>query len=477
MTAEQEVELFLQAAVRTMPSHFADHVFVVGGFVRDQIMGISAPKDIDLVVDWEGGAEAFALAVHSMHDVETSHPVRMGAGYPIWQITFKDDVVFNNRTFKTAGAKVEIADTMTETFPDDSTRQRITLPGTLEQDIMRRDFACNSLVKNLNTGRIIDFGGQGLNSIRHGVLMGNPHVDLNDTFRSDPLRMLRAIRFASKFDWRMSDAIVDSIKKNAFRIKIVSMERIRDELIKLMDIGKLVNGIFKMREFGLLELILPEVQAMHGVEQGVEFHSEGCVFTHTLFVMREAKSGVIPQLSAMLHDIGKPTTRNVVEGNISFHGHEGVGAKMVVDILHRLKFDSETIDRVAGIVGLHLRPMLLNGASNKAVRRFVRDAGDLLGDVLDISEADEKGSHGKKSTTDNVSRLRERIASMAVTSMIKNCKKAALDGNEIMKLLHVKPGPVIREVTEFLLDMQDEMESPLAKEDAERAVLERFGVQ
>jgi tRNA nucleotidyltransferase/poly(A) polymerase len=177
----------------------------------------------------------------------------MGAAYPIWQITFKDNVEFDGETYRTKGAVIEFADTQTESFPDPESRQRVVEYGDLKQDVERRDFTVNMLMKDLSTGEVRDLTGTSINDIKKGILRGHPGVDFNKILRDDPLRMMRLIRFQAKYGWKVPLSVLKIVKRNAGRIKAVSGERIRDELIKVMKLGKLAQAIKMMKVVGLLK--------------------------------------------------------------------------------------------------------------------------------------------------------------------------------------------------------------------------------
>ena len=197
-SSEKEVERLMRAILPGTP--FAGKTHGVGGYVRDEALGIDA-KDLDVVVEMRNGAEKITAFLHQMFPVETTSPHRLGAGYPIWQITFKEDIEHEGETYATQGAVIEFADTQKEMFPDQNSRQRVVEYGTLREDIDRRDFTVNSLLKDLTTGEIVDLTGSSLQDIKNGVLRGNPGVDFDKILRDDPLRMIRCIRFQAKYGW------------------------------------------------------------------------------------------------------------------------------------------------------------------------------------------------------------------------------------------------------------------------------------
>jgi poly(A) polymerase len=400
----------------------------------------------------------------------------MGENYPIWQITFKDDITFNGETYKTSGAVIEFADTMKESYPDPESRQRKTEPGTLEEDIKRRDLSINMLIKDMTTGEVKDMTGISKTDIENGIIRGHPAVSLDDMFNNDPLRMLRVIRFQAKYGWDIPLSVLHAIKRNADRIKIVSAERIMEELKKVMEYGKLHGAIKLMSMTGLLKFILPEIEALKGMQHNKKYHQEGDIYKHTLMVLKNAPAGVENQIAALLHDIGKPSTTELVEDQIHNIGHENVGADIAEAILHRLKFDNDTVARVKKMVRNHMRPHALGRASGpKALRKFIRDVGEEMVDsILSLAEADELG---KIPATHDIPDLRKKIDDVKKQTVpIK--KEPVLNGTEIMDILKIKPGAGVGEAKKFLIDLEDdyvEQGKELTKEEAKAKLLEKYG--
>jgi tRNA nucleotidyltransferase/poly(A) polymerase len=471
-TAEKEVERLLRVVLPGTP--WAGKAHAVGGYIRDEYMGLEA-KDLDIVVSESGGSERLTKYLKGMFKGAITQPRQMGANYPIWQITFREDITFEGDTFQTNGAVIEFADTMKEQFPDDTSRQRSIMPGTLEEDIERRDFTTNMLLKDLTTGEIVDMTGVSKNDIENGVLRGHPRVSLDKIFSDDPLRMIRLVRFQAKYGWKIPLSVLNTVKRNAQRIQIVSAERIMGELTKVMKLGKLSQAVRLMKMTGLLKYVLPEVQNMVGVKQPKKFHGEGDVFKHTILVLKNAPATIEGQLAALLHDVGKPASQEVVGDAIRFLGHEDVGAEMAKAILYRLKFDAETIKKVTMVVKNHMRPYHLVKADDKGIRKFIRDLGDEIVDaVLDQAAADEMGS---LPVSDEVSLVREKVRRVR-EAPVKMQSKPVLNGLEIMTILGISPNdrkrlPEVGEAGKYLMDLADEYASrgeELSKGEAEKAL-------
>lgn len=472
--AEKEVERLMKALLKGTP--FAGRTFATGGYVRDEVMGISA-KDLDMVVEMNGGAEKLTKFIYGQFPGRVSRPLQM-KNYPIWVIAFKDDVEFEGEVYKTKGADIEVADTQKESFPTEDSRQRVTEPGTLAEDVERRDFTVNMLLKDMTTGEIKDLTGTSVNDIKKGLLRGHPGVDFDKIIRDDPLRMLRLVRFQAKYGWNVPLWVMRAVKRNAGRIAIVSGERIRDELVKVMNLGKLAKAVKFMKALGLLGYVFPEIEALKGVEHEYDkgSHQEGDVYRHTIGVLQGAKPGVMNQLAALLHDVGKPQSREVIDGLVRFIGHEKVSGEMAEAIMRRLKFEKKDVQAVRRLVEMHMRPHHLTRADvgPKALRRFIRQVGEELVDaVLDLAEAD---SLGNLPPDNQIPKLREMIDEVKRTQPSVSAKPP-LDGREIMKLLGVGPGKVVGEAGKFLVDKMDEYAAlgrEMSKHDAEELLLKEF---
>lgn len=473
-SAEEEVERFFAQWLKTTP--YKDAVYAVGGYVRDQVLNKKS-KDLDVVVNKRGGAKLFTHYLHSNFHRETSNPYELGAGYPIWHIVFKQNVEYNGETFETEGAEIDVADTQKEAFPDANSRQRVTEFGTLEEDAVRRDFSVNSLYKNLSNSEFYDVTGISKQDIEKGILRGNPGVSLDKVFADDPLRMLRLCVFYARYGWEIPMSVLKCVRRNAQRIEIISSERITTEFTKAMKVGKLNMVIKLMKATGMLKYVLPEVQALIGVQQPKLFHEEGSVFVHTLKVLENAPATIDGQMAALLHDVGKPKTQEFIGDKIRFQGHDEVGAEIAEAIMRRLKFDLDTIKKVKLMVENHMRPHVLNDSSDKSIRKFIREVGDEMVDaILDLAEADAKGS---LPVNNDIPELRERVKKIK-ESPLPVSKKAILNGNEIMKILDVKPGEIIGQASKFLLEMEDEYAEKglqLTKEDAEDLLINKFKEQ
>jgi poly(A) polymerase len=346
----------------TRETRYEGKLYLVGGYVRDKLLGEHAtPDDIDLVLE----DDALEAARFLWKKRVTDHaPVEYGQ-FGTTQVEIHD-------------VKVELVTAREETYRQGS-RKPIVTPGTLATDALRRDFTVNTFLENLHTGEISDPTGQGYADLEAKIL--RTPLDANITFQDDPLRMLRACRFAAKLGFAILPETYAAIKENAFRLSPehgISFERIHDELNKTLLAPGVSRGLELMRESGLMVRFAPELAAMYGVTQN-RFHKYD-VWTHTLVALdnlpRDADLGL--RLAVLLHDSGKPITRTEeLSGEVHFYGHEDVGAGIAKNLLTRLRYSTDEIERVTRLVALHMRygsydPPVWTDA---AVRRLIRDVG------------------------------------------------------------------------------------------------------
>lgn len=472
MTPDLEAERLLLRVVPGSP--FAGRALAVGGFVRDQILGLES-KDLDLVVEEPGGAERLARWLHARFPESVSNPHALGAGYPIWQVVFKEDVQLDGELFRTQGAEIEIADTQSECFPDPNTRQRVTRYGSIEEDCRRRDFTVNMLYKDLANGDLVDPSGAGRADLARGVLRGHPQSDLDKIFSDDPLRMLRLVRFHARFGWEIPTEVSDCARRNAERMRILSAERVRGELEKIMLAGRLHLALKLMLDLGQIHVLLPELLPMVGCGQDRVYHSEGDVWTHTLLVVSHAPPTIALQLAALFHDVGKPATRSEHGERVKFLGHETISAEITEQVLARLKFGHALAAKVLKLVRLHLRGgdvRLWTGL--KPARKLMRDAGEELEDLLRLIEADSRSSLGPEGEPrlEHIPALREKIAAASVVPLRR---QPVLSGHDIMETLGLQPGRHVRTALEQVTEWEDEAAERgeiLSREDALRRLRE-----
>ncbi len=411
-------------------------VYVVGGYVRDKILGIK-DKDLDFVII--GDALTFAeLLKKRMH-------LRKIVVYPRFG-TFMANYY---------GYTLEFVNAREESYSSDS-RKPQTKRSDLPADLSRRDFTINTLAMDIsphNFGKIIDvYDGQG--DLKRGII--RTPLEPIQTFSDDPLRMMRAVRFATRLNFKIEENTYKAIKSSAYRLKIVSQERITDEFNRIIMGKNPDKGIMMLDDVGLLQEFLPELVKAKGIEQRRDFHHKD-VFYHTLEVLhntaeKSRKLGL--RLAALFHDIGKPKTKKFIESSgWTFHGHEVVGERMTGGIMRRMKYPANTIEYVKKLVRLHLRPMAMVSdiVSDSAIRRLLFLAGDDVDDLMILCRADitSKNRRRVKEYLNNYDHVVKRMKEVEERDRIRNFQPP-VDGREIMEKFGIKPGPQIGKIKKFV---------------------------
>jgi poly(A) polymerase len=445
----------LRAATRG--TEFEGRLFLVGGFVRDRVMGLPhAAEDLDIVL--EGDALAVARLLRNCGAAEFE-PV----AYPR----------FGTVMVRVAGRDVELVTARKESYAPDSRKPDQVTPGTLLDDTRRRDFTINTLLQNLHTGEVIDPLGTARTDIATKVL--RTPVDPLATFRDDPLRMLRAVRFAARFGFTIADDTWTAIRQSVDRLQIISAERIRDEFCKTLMTSRAPLGLELLKDSGLLAQFAPELLEMVGVIQN-EFHVDP-VWEHTLKVVEllPPDAPLALRLAALLHDSGKPRTRTVNpdDHRVHFYHHQDVSAEITGALLARLKFPNAEIAAVRRLVQEHMRIGEYKSIwSDSAVRRLIRDLDDQLEDLFTLHRADVGSLAPDHRDMSRAVELRARIDEIQSRQDVRTLD-APLDGRAIMTLLGIPPGPEIGRVKDHLTD--EVIEGRLAPDD--RAGAERLAIQ
>ncbi|MDH2425545.1 CCA tRNA nucleotidyltransferase [Sphaerisporangium sp. TRM90804] len=429
---------------------------VVGGSVRDVFLG-RIGKDLDLTTD--------------AHPEQVLEIVRDWAD-SVWTI----GIDFGTVGVRKAGWVLEITTYRSESYDPKSRKPDVTYGQTLEADLERRDFAVNAMAVRLPGHRFVDPYG-GLADLSAKVLRtpGTPERSFDD----DPLRMLRAARFASQLGFEVDPSVVAAMTAMADRIDIVSAERIREELDKLICGAHPREGLALLVDTGLAAHVLPELPKLR--LEIDEHHRHKDVYEHTLIVLEQAIAletagpDRVLRWSALLHDIGKPKTRRYEEaGRVSFHHHEVVGAQMAKKRMAELRFPKDVVADVARLVELHLRFHGYGSGewTDSAVRRYVRDAGHLLEQLHKLTRADctTRNKRKAQALSRTYDELEVRIARLAEEEELAKIRPE-LDGNEIQEVLGVPPGPVIGRAYKFLLDMRLD-QGLVGKDAASKALLE-----
>lgn len=420
--------------------------FVVGGYVRDLLLGKKV-KDIDIVVLGNGVAFAETVA-KSLRKKNLVVFEKFGTAMLSMETSTGNS---------TADFKIEFVGARKESYSKTSRKPSVEV-GTLEEDLSRRDFTINALAASLNKE---DFGSlidpyDGRQDLREGIL--RTPLAPKQTFDDDPLRIMRAMRFAAQLGFEVEKPVLAASRELSQRLKIVSQERISDEFLKLIASESPSIGLKLLNETGVMELVFPEVSQLAGVEQRKEYHHKD-VFLHTLKVVdniSQTTQNVWLRMAALLHDIAKPRTKAFKEGiGWAFHGHEDIGARMVKPIFRRMKFPLEHVPYVEKLVRLHLRPMALvdEGVTDSAVRRLLFEAGEEIDDLMMLCRADitSKNPRLVGQVRRNYDRVAEKMAEVEERDRMRNWQPP-VKGDEIMDVLGLKPGKTVGLLKDAITD-------------------------
>lgn len=456
----QNKNLKLFKIISEVASKNNQSVYIVGGYVRDLLMKRKASTDIDFVTEQNG----IELAQSVASEIDPKLKVSVFKTYGTAMIKYKD-------------LELEFVGARKESYTENSRKPEVE-GGTLEDDQKRRDFTINAMAISLNEG---NFGElidpfDGIGDLQKGIL--RTPLEPAQTYSDDPLRMMRAIRFASTLQFTIEEHSLSAIKQEAERIKIVSMERVMVEFNKIMLSEKPSVGLGLMEEAGLLQLIVPELIELKGIEE-VEGKTHKDNFYHTLEVVDNIclnTDNLWLRWSALLHDIGKAPTKKFVEGTgWTFHGHEFLGSKMTRMIFQRLKLPlGPDMKYVQKMVKLSSRPIALitDDASDSALRRLLFDAGENLEDLFTLCKADitTKNSRKQERFKKNFEYVAVKIKEVEEKDHVRNFQPP-ISGEEIMEMFQLKPGREIGILKEKVKEAILEGEINNDKEEATKFVI------
>ena len=455
--SDKELAQILDQEIFHQISSIADKLgvecYVVGGYVRDIFLERPS-NDIDVVVVGSGIAVAQALKKELGRKAHLSVFKNFGTA----QVKIRGEKQ-EARGEKQEEIEVEFVGARKESYSHDS-RKPVVEDGTLEDDQCRRDFTINALAICLNHdrfGELVD-PFDGIYDLEDGLI--RTPLDPDITFSDDPLRMLRCVRFATQLRFDIEQETKDALRRNAQRLKIISGERIAEELNKILLAAHPSIGLLELHDSGLLQLILPELSALDIVEtRNGRAHKNN--FYHTLEVLENVCKTDQSQLwlrwGALLHDIGKTKSKRWDnQQGWTFHNHNFIGAKMVPEIFRRLKLPLDAkMKYVQKLVDLHMRPIVIadEEVTDSAVRRLMNDAGDDIDDLMLLCEADitSKNEVRKKRFLENFRIVREKLTDLKEKDY-KRLLQPVIDGNEIMEIFHLQPSPAVGTLKQYLKD-------------------------
>jgi poly(A) polymerase len=442
-------------AVRPLAARFdaAGHrLYLVGGIVRDAVLG-RLPDDADIDLTTDARPEETAALARPWADAVWEQGARFGT------IGIKQ----GDRTF-------EITTHRAEAYVPDSRKPDVVFADDVEADLSRRDFTVNAMALRVTGAadeapELIDPHG-GVADLAAAVL--RTPLEPEVAFSDDPLRMLRAARFIAGYGLVPEPALVEAVRRMVDRLEIVSAERIRDELSKLLVVDDPSPGLWFLVDTGIADVVLPELPGLRVEQDPIHRHKD--VLAHTVAVVAKTKPDLTVRMAALLHDIGKPKTRSIGPRGVSFHHHEVVGARMARDRLRALRFPNEQVEAISQLVYLHLR---FHGYgddvwTDAAVRRYVRDAGPLLAQLNELTRCDctTRDERKARRLAARMDALEARIAELREREELEAIRPD-LDGQAVMERLGIGPGPVVGEALAMLLEARLE-EGPLGREEAER---------
>jgi len=419
-------------------------LYLVGGVVRARFLGETGPE-LDFATDAK--------------PKETLELLRGWADRHYLQ-----GVEFGTVGARKGDALIEITTFREEVYPEDERKPRVTFGKDIRTDLSRRDFTINAMAIRLPEGELLDpFGGvRDLAAKR----LDTP-LDPELAFSDDPLRMLRAARFVAQLEVAPASRVVQAIRSMRHRLEIVSPERIQGELDKLLLAAKPSKGLELLVETGLADEFLPELPALQLEQDPIHQHKD--VLRHTYAVVERCEPDHVLRLAALMHDIGKPRTREITGDGVQFHHHEVVGARMAEDRLRALRYPNHVVEDVRKLVEMHLRfHGYGEGWSDSAVRRYVRDAGPLLDRLNQLTRADVTTGNRFKAKQFQAMQddLEERIALLSEQENLQ-ALRPPLDGNDVMEHLGIGPGPAVGDALAYLMELRME-HGPIDREEAYR---------
>ena len=417
-------------------------LYLVGGSLRDALLGRPA-EDLDFATDARPT------------DIKTVIEPVADAIYSVGERFGTIAMMLDGQTY-------EITTFRNEIYRDDSRQPEVSFSDDIETDLSRRDFTINAMALRLPDAELVDpFGGLADLAMKRIRTPLSPEISFSD----DPLRMMRLYRFAAVLNFELDPLATEAVVDMADRIEIISKERIRGELTKLLVSDHPARGLRGIVDSGLAEYFLPELNELKAQQDPLHRHKD--VWEHTLAVVEKTRPEARIRLAALLHDVGKPATRKFEKGGVTFHHHEVVGARMASRIMSDLRFPKDLTDEVRQLVFLHLRPHTFKmGWTDSAVRRYARDAGPLLQDLNELVRCDVTTGNARRANAiqRRIDELEERIGVLSEEEELGRLRPP-VDGNQVMAHLGLSPGPQLGGIMKMLLEHRID-HGPYSEEEA-----------
>ena len=440
MTHELYIQIcdYLQDTIEGTP--YKNHLFTVGGCIRDEILG-NEIKDIDLCIDLPDGGIDFANWLYKAK-LLTHEPVV----YPTY-----GTAMFQLSAFP--GIELEVVQTRKEQYKDKNSRNPEVVFGSLEDDCFRRDLTINSLYYNMSKNVYLDLTGKGYNDIQNHIIRTTGKPD--SIFLDDPLRVLRVCRFSSRYGWEIENETFEGMKRNVDRLSIITKERIQDEFNKMLVCDNPVMALNLIKDIGAMKYIIPELEETYDITQN-EYHNYNTIWQHILKVVENTRNDLELRMAALLHDIGKINTRTVDDnGNVHFYKHELVSAEMCDTILRRLKYSNDFIKTVQILVKNHMRTKNFGDnythMKDKTLRKMQYELGDNMMKCLELIDADNKAHAPEYCMPNQVENIKKRLEKFKEDGTSMENYKLPVNGNDVMEVLGIEPCAKVKECLDWLM--------------------------